>query len=185
MSRVRAPSFAHFHLRVSIVTLIEALILGLLQGVTEFIPVSSSAHLKLAKLFLGLESGAGGVLFDLACHVGTLIALLWVLRHEIQALYQKRRDLLLLSAALVPLIPFYFLLKPLREMASHPYCLGPCLMITAALLFCAHTLRLRARPPGLSSSLWIGSLQALALIPGISRSASTIPTPPLLPFNPL
>lgn len=81
--------------------------------------------------------------------------------------------------ATVPLFPFYFLLKPLRDWASHSSFLGFFLILTALILFAGSRLRLR-RPEDISTkrsvhdSLWIGTMQAAALIPGISRSASTI-----------
>lgn len=161
-------------------SLIEAFIFGLLQGLTEFLPVSSSAHLKLAKLFFNIESSESQVIFDLVCHLGTLIALLFFLRAEILRIFRSdRQKLLLLFLATLPLIPCYFLLKPLRDFASHPQFLGVCLMCTAIILFCGQKWRIKAaQGPQMNKQvrdvLWIGALQSAALIPGISRSASTI-----------
>lgn len=161
-------------------SLIEAFVIGLLQGLTEFLPVSSSAHLKFAKLLFHTESSEAQVVFDLICHLGTLVALLYFLRKEIAHLFlYERRKLLLLCVATLPLIPCYFLLKPLRDFASHPQCLGFCLMITAAILFSGQRLRVArqestALKRNMGDVLWIGALQSAALIPGISRSASTI-----------
>ncbi|MBI2810460.1 MAG: undecaprenyl-diphosphate phosphatase [Candidatus Melainabacteria bacterium] len=157
---------------------IEAFIFGLLQGLTEFLPVSSSAHVKLAKLFFGVESSEAQVIFDLVCHLGTLLALLLFLREEISSLFfNNRKKLLHLFLATLPLIPCYFLLKPLREFASQPHFLGFCLIITALILFSGQKWKLK-RSEGNSSQLrdifWIGAMQSAALIPGISRSASTI-----------
>ncbi len=161
-------------------SIIEAFIFGFLQGLTEFLPVSSSAHLKLAKLFFGVESSESQVIFDLVCHLGTLLALLYFLRKEILGLLQSdRKKLLLLFLATLPLIPCYFLLKPLRDFASDPHYLGLCLILTSLILFSGQKLRVRrAQTPGLKHQikdvLWIGAMQSAALIPGISRSASTI-----------
>src|SRR5271166_4830984 len=100
---------------------LEALLCGLLQGLTESLPVSSSAHLKLAKLFLHIESSEGQILFDLMCHLGTLIALLIFLRKEILRIFSSEKRMLgLLCIALIPLPFCYFLLKPLRDIASQP-----------------------------------------------------------------
>jgi undecaprenyl-diphosphatase len=159
---------------------LEALIFGVLQGLTEFLPISSSAHVKLAKLLFHIESSESQVIFDLICHLGTLSALLYFLKEEVRSLFvHERRKLLLLLIALIPLIPCYFLLKPLRDLASHPHCLGWCLIVTSGILFTAQKWRLRHAPPEtfskqIQASLWIGALQSAALIPGISRSASTI-----------
>src|SRR5216110_2925855 len=64
-------------------TVFQALLLGVVQGVTEFLPVSSSAHLILARLFFGFDADTFGLAFDVACHVGTLIAVLIYFRTEI------------------------------------------------------------------------------------------------------
>ena len=161
-------------------SLFEAFIFGLLQGLTEFLPVSSSAHVKLAKFFFNIEESEGQVIFDLVCHLGTLLALLYFLRKEIFSLLRcDRRKLLLLFIATLPLIPCYFLLKPLRDFASHPQFLGLCLMTTALILFAGQKWKVRRAHQAtlkrqLGDVLWIGALQSAALIPGISRSASTI-----------
>lgn len=159
---------------------LEALIMGILQGITEFLPVSSSAHLKLGKILFGIEEGQGVVIFDLACHLGTLMALLLFLREDILALFRDRKKIWPLAVATLPLFPFYFLLKPLRDFAGQTPFLGLFLIVTALILFVGRRLRIKRKEKasplrsGLSDALWIGTLQATALIPGISRSASTI-----------
>ena len=67
-------------------TLLQAAILGVVQGLTEFLPVSSSAHLILARLFFGFDADKFGLAFDVACHVGTLIAVLIYFRTELARL---------------------------------------------------------------------------------------------------
>lgn len=160
---------------------LEALIIGILQGLTEFLPVSSSAHLKLMKLFLGISAGENLVIFDLVCHLGTLVAILLFLRREILEILTDRKKLGLIVTATLPLVPFYFFLKPLRDWASDTHLLGFCLILTSLILFAGSRLRLRSVSPELPTfkrqiqdALWIGTLQSTALIPGISRSASTI-----------
>jgi undecaprenyl-diphosphatase len=159
---------------------LKAVILGVLQGLTEFFPVSSSAHLKLAKLFLSVPEGENQVLFDLMCHMGTLMALLFFLRLEIPSIFKNdRKKIKLLFLATLPLIPCYFLLKPLRDFASQPQFLGLFLMVTAFILFAGNYLKLkRSENPSFKTkardALWIGTMQSAALVPGISRSASTI-----------
>lgn len=175
MSRVRAPSVAH--LFETLMTPLYALIIGFLQGLTEFFPVSSSAHLKLAKHFLGISPGENLVVFDLICHLGTLIAILFFFRKEILELFfAKRQKLLLLLIATLPLFPSYFLLKSVRETASRIEFLGPFLMLTGLILFAGERLRLKrsAKATPLRDALCIGTMQSTALLPGISRSASTI-----------
>ncbi len=148
---------------------LQAFLLGLLQGLTEFFPVSSSAHLKIAKMFFGIEQEH--VLFDLSCHFGTLLVLLYFLRHQILSLnFSKSKEI---AWAILPLFPFYFLLKPLRDALSSSEYLGLCLIGTSGILFVGSRLRLSITSP-IARSLWIGTMQASALIPGISRSGATI-----------
>lgn len=155
---------------------LKATILGLVQGCSEFFPVSSSAHLKIVKSWLGVRTGEETVLFDLACHMGTLLALVIYFRKDLWDLFfVEPKKLLLYGVALLPLFPAYFLLKPIRLWASQPQFLGAALLITALILFAAQKMRKgSSKSPTWKDALWIGSLQSVALVPGISRSASTI-----------
>lgn len=158
----------------------QAFILGLIQGVTEFFPISSSAHLKIAKKFLGISDGEHLLYFDLLCHVGTLIALMIYLRKEIGQTIQEKEKLKSIFLALIPLVPGYFLLKQVRIALSDPAYVGYFLWVTALLLFAAQTLppmlknKISSHRTPWKSMLSIGTAQTLALIPGISRSGSTI-----------
>lgn len=169
MSRVRAPSIAHF-LKMS---WIQAIFLGLIQGATEFFPISSSAHLRLAKKLMGLEVDLDPT-FDLICHLGTLFSLLFVLKKEVFAILLSPRKMLLYFVALLPLIPVYFLLKPVREYLSEPAFMGYALIMTALLLWAASKKKETKPDKKWRHVLCIGMMQTVALIPGISRSGSTI-----------
>lgn len=159
---------------------IESALFGILQGLTEFFPVSSSAHLKLFKILFEKETEGHHVLVDLVGHLGTLFAVLIFFRKEIWSLVTTdRKNLRFLLLATLPLIPCYLIFKPLRDLMSAPECLGFCLMATSGILFLGQ--KWRPRSPFAHSSnrflkeaLMIGTLQSAALIPGISRSASTI-----------
>jgi undecaprenyl-diphosphatase len=158
---------------------IHSLLLGIVQGITEFLPVSSSAHLKIAKHVLGLPESPHAVILDLSCHLGTLIALLYFLRKDLFSLLKNKKEWTFYFLALLPLIPSYFLLKPLRELLSQSSFLGPCLMITGLILLAGQSLRmprsqLRGESSKIQDVLMIGALQSAALVPGISRSAATI-----------
>jgi len=161
---------------------INAIILGVVQGLTEFFPISSSAHLKLTKLAFGISEIS--VNFDLACHLGTLFALIWFFRGDIQKLFKgKKTQLIYLFVALLPLIPFYFFLGPVREFASKPEFLGLFLMVTGAILLLGQKIRFKRRKGLIRDVFLIGAMQSVALIPGISRSASTISCAQALGWN--
>jgi undecaprenyl-diphosphatase len=143
---------------------IHALILAIVQGATEFFPVSSSAHLKLVKLLFGIQETHQ--LFNLCCHLGTLLALLLVFRKKLLELFSWSFIL-----ALLPLIPGYLLF---HDLLTAPIFLGCFLLVTSALLFCAGKSSVTERKRPLRDALCIGAAQTLALFPGLSRSASTI-----------
>jgi undecaprenyl-diphosphatase len=166
------------------VSIFQAIILGLIQGITEFFPVSSSAHLNLAKWLMQIQQPQEP-LFDLVCHSGTLLALLIFLRKDVLDVLKSVKKMALYFLALIPLIPAYFLLKPFRLAASDPAFLGYALMFTAGLLFVASRQKEVVLAPNVKketrifkkkwqSVLCIGVMQTMALIPGISRSGSTI-----------
>ncbi len=154
--------------------LLHALILGIVQGITEFFPISSSAHLALARKWLGIETLSPQ--FDLACHLGTLIALIIYFRYDIFALFNsERRKLPLFFLALLPLIPAYFLLRPLAHYLTATSSAGYFLVVSAAMLYLGQRVRIkRERHSLFKDALIIGTMQSAALLPGLSRSASTI-----------
>lgn len=153
---------------------LQAIILGLVQGITEFFPVSSSAHLRLAKWLMGVKDGEHLIFFDLVCHSGTLLALLLFLWRDVFEVLKSVKTMALYFLALIPLIPAYFLLKPIRLAASEPAYMGYALMITGALLFAATRKKELHTSKKWQHVLCIGVMQTMALIPGISRSGSTI-----------
>jgi undecaprenyl-diphosphatase len=167
---------------------LDALLMGILQGLTEFFPVSSSGHLKLCQHLLGLENLDRYVLFDLFCHLGTLLAILIVFRREIiQTLFVERSRLALVAIATLPLFPLVLVLSPLKESFAVPENLSIGFLFTATLLFLGERFANWAAVPepenNRASALVIGIFQALAVIPGISRSGSTISAARLLGWN--
>ncbi len=159
---------------MDLIPLIQAFILGLIQGVAEFFPISSSAHLRFARFLMGIPDGAHWLYFDLACHAGTWIALVYFLRREVLDVLLSPKKIAQFSLALAPLVPAYFLLKPLRIALSDPMYTGYFLLLTSALLFVASRKKALTHTHKWINVLFIGVMQALALIPGISRSGSTI-----------
>ncbi len=172
----------------------QAILLGLVQGATEFIPVSSSGHLVLVPWLLGWEFDPQSVfLFDVLVQWGTLLALfayfgrdLWaIVRGVVQGLARRRplataeaRLGWLLAVATLPAVVFGLLLKDTVEQAfGSPPATAVFLLVTALLLFVSERLGRRTRglaTLGWGDALWIGFSQVLSLFPGISRSGATI-----------
>jgi undecaprenyl-diphosphatase len=171
--------------------IVQAILLGLIQGATEFLPVSSSAHLALAPWFFGWKDQ--GLSFDIALHLGTLAAVvLYFIRDWIQVLGQavglrlgsdpflkdNPRLLWLLIAATIPAGVAGLLLKSTVEHTlRNPYVIGSMLIGVAFILLIAERSGLQRKHLGTVSSLdamAIGFAQALALVPGTSRSGITI-----------
>ena len=161
----------------------EALLLGTLQGATEFLPVSSSGHLVVGQELLGIA--IRGVLFEVTVHVATLISILVVYRGRVAELAggaargdrEALRYLGLLALATLPAaalgLGFGTRLEALFE---NPVVPGIGFLVTAALLWSSRTALQRDpdRKPGVRDALLIGIAQACALVPGISRSGSTV-----------
>jgi len=166
-----------------------ALFLGIVQGLTEFLPISSSGHLKLFQHLFGLEGLEAYLPFDLVCHLGTLTALLIVFGRDVRSLFSNRRfTLLLIILGTLPLVPLTLIKGPLASLYASPRLLGPFFIVTSLLLFIGERARALAdsKPAGklCRDALVIGTFQALALIPGISRSGSTISGARLLGWEP-
>ncbi len=172
-----------FHLEW-ILSLFEALILGLVQGITEFLPISSSAHLQLARELLGVSESHSFQYFDLACHTGTVLAVVIYLRKQVAGILTSSSYMINFSLALIPLVPVYLLLKPFQQALSEPRLIGYGLLATSLLLFLTSKYgkgKENSLPQFSSASrlkwqdmLCIGVMQTLALMPGISRSGSTM-----------
>ena len=159
---------------------LKALILGLIQGFSEFFPISSSAHLTIFKSFLDFKVGSNFFLFDLICHLATTIVALYFLKKEIIRILSKdKKDIFFIFLAILPLFPIYFFLYPLVKKLSSENFLGFFLLLSSFLLFLASSKRDKKISSQLVSRkiwdvLFIGVMQGMALLPGMSRSAATI-----------
>ncbi|HLW75841.1 MAG TPA: undecaprenyl-diphosphate phosphatase, partial [Bryobacteraceae bacterium] len=170
--------------------LLHAIVLGILQGLTEFLPVSSSAHLIIVPWVLNWDDG--GLTFDVALHAGTLLAVLvFFFRDWVQILAQgfglrlghdpsleKNRGLLwLLAAGTIPGAVAGVLLEKQAEAAFRsPYIIATAAIVVGLLMWLADAVGRRHKDIGhvsLADSLTIGIAQAFAIIPGVSRSGST------------
>lgn len=168
-----------------------AALLGALQGVAEFLPISSSGHLSLAEAWLGIDASSAGHSFNICVHAGTLLAVLLIYRLD---LYDLIRGLLdrhavpwarrMWLALIVGSLPLALVLIPGVEdlvvrMESDVRMIGAALLLTAAVLAFTHRHTTAKdddakQAPNRASAVVIGCAQLIAVVPGISRSGSTI-----------
>jgi undecaprenyl-diphosphatase len=164
------------------VTLIEVLILAVIQGLTEWLPVSSSGHLVITQTVLGLNLP---LIFDVMLHVGTLFVVLIVFRKDIVNIIKAvvKRDfetdegklVLFIVVGSVPIAIIGFLFHDVIEsLFSNLLAVGVALIITGSVLFFSE--RKGNRKMGIIDSLLVGLAQGAAIIPGISRSGLTVAT---------
>jgi len=161
--------------------LLDIVILAVIQGITEWLPISSSGHLVLAQAWLGL---APPVIFDVLLHLGTLgviLAVFWedikdilgaVLKGDFQSPEGRLALFIVIGSVPTALIGYLFndLLKSLYQDVR---VVGAALLVTGTLLFLCRDVRKRGDLTPLKSII-IGTVQGIAIIPGISRSGSTI-----------
>lgn len=170
---------------------LQALILGLLQGLTEYLPVSSSGHLQIGQMLLGIDPEVGGLTFDIVVHVATVLATLVVLWKEVAWIFRglikwqwndEARYTLNIIISMIPIgIVGLFFKDQIEALFEGTLIVGICLCITAMLLALTHyyTPRTREHISPLHAFI-IGIAQACAVLPGLSRSGSTIATGLLL-----
>ncbi|MEE2754004.1 MAG: undecaprenyl-diphosphate phosphatase [Candidatus Latescibacterota bacterium] len=161
----------------------QAALLGIIQGLTEFLPVSSSGHLALAQALLGIKTG--DVTFEVIVHFGTMLAVITVLRRRIQELLIGliRRDptslkmIGLLALASVPAAVVGLTLQDTLSAAfANPFTVSILLVVTGIVLFSTRGLSGERMVDTVWTSIAVGIAQATAVFPGISRSGFTIAT---------
>ena len=174
----------------------DAFILGIVQGLTEFLPVSSSGHLVLGKALLGIPEQ--GIAFEVFVHFGTLLAVLTSFRHDVAELvkaffsifrkstreaglkskYHEDSVLRLLVYIVVATIPAVIVglwfEEPIETAFNSPRLVGITLMITGLILLATRFIARAAANLTLRNTFIMGLAQAMAILPGISRSGSTI-----------
>ena len=171
-------------------TVFQALVLGILQGLSEFLPISSSAHLALAPWLFGWPDP--GLAFDVALHFGTLVAVLWYFRREWISLLAAAREIVVqrrieteaqrrviyLIIATVPGAIAGLVLEEYAETSFRdPRIVAVALILMGVLLWLVDRFAARDRTLGAMrwlDALLIGLAQMFAIIPGVSRSGSTI-----------
>jgi len=174
---------------------LESLLLGILQGLTEFLPVSSSGHLVIAQSLLGTELGEG-ILFEVAVHMATMLAILLFYRHRISVLIlgaiSAKGDALRYIGKLfigtLPAVAAALLARDWIELQfEFPAAAGICLLVTGGVVWSTrYTLgRGESVEPTWVGAFLIGCAQAVAILPGISRSGSTVSVALALGLTPL
>ena len=178
---------------------IQALILGIIQGLTEYLPVSSSGHLAIGQALFGLEDGESNLTFTVLLHVATVLSTLVILWKEIVWIFKdlftkqswssysglnggtKYAINILISMIPVMIVGFFLKDKVEEVFGSGLLVVGICLLITAALLAFSYFAKPRQKENiSPMHAFIIGIAQAIAALPGLSRSGSTIATGLLL-----
>lgn len=181
-------------------SIVEAIILGIIQGITEFLPVSSSGHLVLAQHWLGIEGHA--LTFDVMVHAGSLVAIVVVLKDDIISVIQGvfggrteqaragRQLFWQLVVATLPLVVVGLLFRDwVDEVFSSPFVSIALLFVTGGVLLYADrradgggagatigemSAAVSAAEPSWMQAVWMGVAQAFAVLPGLSRSGMTM-----------
>lgn len=172
--------------------ILNAIILGIVQGLTEFLPVSSSGHLELAKVILGDDSmGEESLLMTVTLHFGTALATVVAFWREIvrifRGLFRFRMNaetdfsLKIILSMIPAVIVGLTLEEQIEQLFSQQILLvGICLLITGVLLFFANRAKATEKTVSFKDALLVGIAQAIAILPGISRSGATISSSVLL-----
>jgi undecaprenyl-diphosphatase len=168
-------------------TILQAAILGLVQGLSEFLPISSSGHLILAQSIMGIANQSEAPvlqILDILLHAGTLIAVIVIFWKDWMAILRnlfKSKTLLLLIIASVPALIVALVFNNLLESLFSGWFVGFAFLITGAFMLLAEKLSKRGRKhvkraeePGYKHAVSMGVMQAVALLPGVSRSGSTL-----------
>lgn len=180
-------------------TIFQAIVLGLIQGLTEFLPISSSAHLALAPYLFGWEDP--GLAFDVALHFGTLVAVLWFFRKEWAQLIaaavsmitrrkvdtpEEKRVIFLIIATIPGAIGGLLLEEKAETVFRSPTLIASTLIAMGIILWAVDKFSSQERPIQRMrwlDALLIGCAQVVALVPGVSRSGSTITAGRALKFD--
>ena len=167
-------------------SVIEAIILGIVQGLTEFLPVSSSGHIELGKAFMDVKA-ADNLAFSVLVHGATVLSIIVVfwkdILHLIRSLFsfqwnEDTRYISLLAISAIPVAVVGLLFEDQIEalFSGKVVMVGVLLIVTGCLLFLTRLERGQNHKVGFKSAVIVGLAQAAAILPGISRSGATIST---------
>jgi undecaprenyl-diphosphatase len=175
--------------------IIKAVVLGIIQGLTEFLPVSSSGHLELGKYFLNDQSIAEeSLLMTVTLHAATALSTIVVFRKDIWEIFrglfqfkwnEETQFSVKILLSMIPAVLVGLLLEDQIEQLFNQNILlvGVMLLITGALLFLADRAKQTDQKVGYLQAIVVGLAQAIAILPGISRSGATISTSVLLKID--
>ena len=167
---------------------LQALILGIIQGLTEYLPVSSSGHLAIGQALFGMQNGEDNLMFTVAVHVATVLSTLVILWSEIDWILKglfkfemnaETKYVLNIIVSMIPvgIVGVFFKDQVEEVFGSGLLVVGICLLVTSALLTFSYYARPRQKEDiSWKDALIIGIAQAIAVLPGVSRSGSTIAT---------
>lgn len=168
---------------------LEAIVLGLVQGLTEFLPVSSSGHLVIGKELLGIDSS--GVAFEVVVHAATVLSTLVAFRKDILELlsgvlkFKMNGQTIYVFKILISMVPVFIVGMFLKDHVEALFgegtiVVGIALLVTSFLLYLSGVLKPKEKGITFRNALIIGVAQSVAVIPGLSRSGATISTGLLL-----
>lgn len=157
-------------------TNLQAFVLGCVQGIAEFLPISSTAHLMIAQHWFGLGVDTQQILFDLVLHGATLLSIVCVLGRDIMDAFKQRMNLSFLIYALIPTICIGLIFARFDHFFVEIRVIACFLMLNACILYLGHLCSKKSGSKELSfrRSWMIGCAQGLAVLPGLSRSGTTI-----------
>ena len=173
-------------------TLFESILLGIIQGLTEFLPVSSSGHLEICKALLGDESiPENSLIFTVVLHFATALSTLIIFRKDIVTLFaalfkfewnEETQFIVKIMISMLPagFVAILFEAELEALFGNNILLVGFMLIVTALLLFLADRAKATNKKVGFWDAFIIGISQAIAMLPGISRSGATISTSVLL-----
>jgi undecaprenyl-diphosphatase len=167
--------------------LIKAIILGIIQGLTEFLPVSSSGHIELGKALFDADFKEDNLTFSIIVHAATVLSTIVVFRKDILSILQSllkfkwnedTRFVLMIVISMIPVLIVGLFFKDFVEsfFDGKIVFVGIMLLVTATLLLLTQVIKSNTKPIGPLNSIIVGVAQAIAVLPGISRSGATIAT---------
>ncbi len=172
-------------------TLIESIVLGVIQGLTEFLPVSSSGHIELGKAIFGIEEKEAGLLFTVVLHFATALSTILVFWKDIVGIFSglfqfkwnaETRFSYFIVLSMIPAVLVGLFLKDQMDefYSGNVLLVSAMLLITGVVLFYSDRAKSKGGEVSTTNAAILGIVQAIAIMPGISRSGSTIATAVML-----